>query len=137
MDTSELLDANGIHQHQSLIVLLQWAWSLGRCDTGCDIVSLSSYRVAPRRGHLERLKCICGYLLKMQHFGIRFRVHEPDFSDLETVEQDLYSVYGNIHEELPTNAPAPLGKPVQLVHCVDANLKERFCDVIMTYEDLT
>ena len=75
MDTSELLDADGIHQYQSLIGSLQWIWSLGRYDMGCAVMSMSSHRVAPRRGHLERIKRICGYLLKMQHFGIRFRAH--------------------------------------------------------------
>ena len=69
LDTSELLDDNGIHHYQSLIGSLQWIWSLGRYDIGCAVMSLSSFRVAPRRGHLERLKRICGYLMKMQHFG--------------------------------------------------------------------
>ena len=58
----------------------------------------------------------------MQHFDIRFRAHEPDFSDLKTVEQDWFSVYGHVNEELPHNVPKPLGKSVQLVHYVDANL---------------
>ena len=122
LDTSELLDDNGIHHYQSLIGSLQWIWSLGRYDIGCAVMSLSSFRVAPRRGHLERLKRICGYLMKMQHFGIRFRTHEPDFSDLKTIEQDWFSVYGDVTEALPSNAPKPLGKSVQLTHYVDANL---------------
>ncbi len=96
--------------------------ALGRFDIACAVMSLSSYCVAPRRGHLERLQRICGYLLKMRHFGIRFRTHEPDYSYLVTIEQDWFSVYGNVTEELPIDAPPPLGKPVQLTHYVDANL---------------
>ncbi len=49
-------------------------------------------------------------------------MHEPDFSDLESIEQDWFSVYGNVEEELPKDAPRPLGKHVQLVHYKDANL---------------
>ena len=58
----------------------------------------------------------------MRNFGIRFRTHEPNLSDLKTIEQDWFSVYGKVSEALPTDAPRLLGKPVQLVHYVDANL---------------
>ena len=104
LDDSELLDEDGIQMYQSLIGALQWLISLGRWDIGCAVMSMSSFRVAPRRGHLERLKRICGYLLKMKHFGIRFRTHEPDFSDIEESIQDWHSVYGEVREELPTDA---------------------------------
>ena len=60
--------------------------------------------------------------MKMQHFGIQFRTHEPDFSNLNTIEQDWFSVHGDVTKALPSNAPKPLGKGVQLTHCVDANL---------------
>ena len=105
LDYSELLDENGINQYQSLIGSLQWVLALGRYDIGCAVMSLSSYRVAPRRGHLERLNRICGYLVKIQYFGIRFRTHEPDFSNLKSVEQDWFSVYGNVCKALPVDAP--------------------------------
>ena len=122
LDDSELLDEQGTQLYQSLIGSLQWVISLGRWDIGCAVMTMSSFRVAPRRGHLERLKRICGYLLKMKHFGICFRTYEPDFSDVEETIQDWQSVYGDVKEELPVDAPPPLGKPVQLTHYVDANL---------------
>ena len=52
-DTSELLDEDGMHQCQFLIGSLQWTLSLGRFDMGCAVMSLSSFRVPPQRGHLE------------------------------------------------------------------------------------
>ena len=81
VDDSDSLDENGIHQCQSLIGSLQWVLALGRHDIACVVMSMLSCHVAPRQGHLERLKRICGYLMKMQHFGICFRTHEPDFSN--------------------------------------------------------
>ena len=60
--------------------------------------------------------------MKMQHLGIRFHTHEPDCSDLPLIDQDWFSVCGNVQEEMPQDAPPALGKPVQLTHCVDANL---------------
>ena len=85
-------------------------------------MSMSSFRSAPRVGHLNHLKHICGYLVKMQDLKIRFRTHEPDYSDVPESIQDWHSVYGDVKELLPHNAPKPLGKPVQLTHYVDANL---------------
>ena len=41
------------------------------------------------------------------------------------IQQSTYqweSVYGHLDKPKPTNAPSPLGKPVQLTHYVDANL---------------
>ena len=70
LDASELLDDDGTQQFQSLIGSLQWILSLGRFDTACAVMSLSSFCVVPRRGHLERLKRVFGHLMKMQHFGI-------------------------------------------------------------------
>jgi hypothetical protein len=77
----------------------------------------------PRRGHLDRAKRICSYLSKMKHAVIRFRTHEPDFSDLPNCEHSWdASVYGHVVEELPFNPPTPLGKAIVLTHYVDANL---------------
>jgi len=47
LDDSELLDAEGIQQYQSLIGSLQWAISLGRFDIATAVMSMSSFRVLP------------------------------------------------------------------------------------------
>ena len=46
----------------------------------------------------------------------------PDCSDLESIPQDWCNICGDVKELLPHDTPEPLGKPVQLTHCVDANL---------------
>ena len=58
----------------------------------------------------------------MKSATLRFRVHEPDYSDLPVKHYDWSSVYGEVSELLPDDAPEPLGKPVTLTHYVDANL---------------
>jgi hypothetical protein len=86
-------------------------------------MTLASFRAMPRRGHLDRVKRIYGYLSKMKEGIIYVRTDEPDNSGLQ--EQDLdwaTSVYSNISKILPTNAPTPLGKYVKLTHYFDANL---------------
>jgi hypothetical protein len=49
-------------QFQSLIGAMQWAVSIGRLEIATALMSLSSFRTMPRRGHLERAKQIYGYL---------------------------------------------------------------------------
>ena len=63
-----------------------------------------------------------GCLFKFKEAKIRFCTHQPDYSDVCSPKQDWESIYGDVHEELPKNAPPPLGKPVTLTHYVDANL---------------
>ena len=86
-------------------------------------MTLSGFREVPRQGHLDRVKRIYGYLSKMRHAVIRVRMEEPDYSDLPIPEYDWSkSVYGELEEVLPTDAPPPLGQFVTLTHYVDANL---------------
>jgi len=56
LDTSPELDEDGIRQYQSLIGALQWLVTLGRFDIQLAVAAMSSYRVLPRQGHLDRLK---------------------------------------------------------------------------------
>ena len=51
---SDLLDFHGIKQYQSIIGSLQWAVQLGRIDITTAVMSLSSFRAAPRKGNLQR-----------------------------------------------------------------------------------
>ena len=123
LDTSDLLDQKGISEYQSLIGSLQWAISIGRIDIATAVMTMSSFRAAPRQGHLERVKRICGYTHKMREACIRLRTDEPDFSDVpEPTYSWAKSVYGDIKEQIPKDCPKPLGKYVTLTHYVDANL---------------
>ena len=123
LDDSELLDAKGIEIYQSMIGALQWAVTIGRFDINTAVMTLSGFRVAPRRGHLDRAKRIYGYLAKMRHAAIRVRTDEPDYSDIPDFDYDWSkTVYGELEELKPDDAPEPLGKFVTMSHYVDANL---------------
>ena len=123
LDTSELLDDEGISQYQSLVGSLQWAISLGRFDIATAVMSLSSYRSAPRIGHLNRVKRIVCYLMRFSEGTIRFRTGIPDYSDLPQRDPAWdTSIYGDEKEPIPHDAPRPLGKPVIITEFTDANL---------------
>jgi hypothetical protein len=53
IDDSAFLEEEGIQQYQSLIGQLQWAISLGRFDVAVAIMTMSAFRSAPRKGHLD------------------------------------------------------------------------------------
>jgi hypothetical protein len=77
----------------------------------------------PRLGHMTRVKWMYGYLSKMKDDVIRIQTGEPDYSALPDQEFDWEkSIYGNVSEMLPSNAPKPFGKYVMLTHYYDANL---------------
>jgi len=61
---------------------------LGRFDIGVHVMTLSSFRMSPRIGHLEGMKRIYGYCWKFKDAAIRIRTGMPDFSDLETPKVD-------------------------------------------------
>jgi len=123
LDTSDPLDEDGIRQYQSLIGSLQWTISLGRFDIATAVMSMSSFRVAPRTGHLERVQRICGFLYKFKEACIRVRTEIPDYSDLPVPTYDwTRSVYGDTKELEPADAPEPKGRKVQTTTYKDANL---------------
>ena len=72
LDTSELLEEEETTIYQSLIGMAQWAISIGRFDIQTAIMTLSSFRAMPRRGHLDQIKRLYGYLRAFKHFKIRF-----------------------------------------------------------------
>ena len=123
LDDTELLPLDGINQYQSLIGSMQWAVTIGRSDIQTAVMTMSSFRAAPRKGHLERVKRIYGYLAKFKDSTIRIRTEEPDYSDLPDPEYSwAYTVYGDSKEMIPEDAPPPKGKYVTITSYVDANL---------------
>ncbi|HET7639405.1 MAG TPA: Ty1/Copia family ribonuclease HI, partial [Ktedonobacteraceae bacterium] len=125
LDLSDFCDEDDIAKYQSLIGALQWTISLCRFDIAAAVMTMGRFRAAPRVGHLERIKRICGYLRNFPGGAIRFRTHIPGHDEHKDkiVEHDwMYAVYGNVREELPSNMPKAKGKPVRTTTFVDANL---------------
>ena len=123
IDMSEELDDSGRTIYMSLIGQLQWLVTLGRYDVATSVMTMPRFRAAPKKGHLDRVKRISGYVRRFQKGCIRVRTGMPDYSDIPYQRHDwMYSVYGNVKELLPTDAPEPLGKPVLTTTYVDANL---------------
>jgi hypothetical protein len=123
MDDSEFLGSRETQQYQSLVGALQWAVTIGRFDIATAVMTMSSFRAMPRRGHLDRLKRMYGYLSNMNVAEIKIRTGEPDYSSYPDREFGWENtIYGGAKEMIPKNLPKPLGKYVTLTHYFDANL---------------
>ena len=88
-----------VRQLQSLV-------TLGRFTLHPYVATMSRFRPAPRRGHMDRLKRIYAYAIRTKDYAVRFRTDQPDCSFF--AEQDFdctYSVYGTVHEILPDDRP--------------------------------
>ena len=105
LDDTELLKGKSIQHYLTMIGQLQWLVTLGRFDIHAQVTTMSRFRSAPRKGHLERLQRVYGYVLKTKHYSTRYRTGEPDYSNLPNMKHDWsYSVYGNIQEIFPMTA---------------------------------
>ena len=126
LDDSSLLEEPDIKIYQSLIGSLQWAITLGRFDISVSVMVMSRFRIAPRIGHMERLKRIFGYLRKYLDGAIRFRTGIPDNEKFfEVPEYDwMYSIYGSssVWEDEHDIYPTPLGNLMRISSFVDACL---------------
>ena len=123
IDDSDFLDENETKIYQSMIGSAQWVVSIGRFDVAVHLMTLSSFRAQPRRGHLDRIKRVYAYLIKMKHAVIRYRTDLPDVSDFIFPELDWSNTpYAGAVEELPTNLPPARGKSLLMTTFVDANL---------------
>ena len=129
LDLTDDLDEEKTTLYQSMIGALQWCITLGRFDIAVAVMKMSSFRAAPKEGHLKRLHRIYGYLRRNPDAAIRFRTGIPPNEQLfDMPEYDwMYSVYGECEEEIDPNHPPPKGKMVRMTSFVDANLM--FCKV--------
>jgi hypothetical protein len=115
LDDTDELDDKGRSVYQSLIGCLQWVVTLGRFDIACAVMTMSRFRVAPRKGHLDLLGNVFGYLRKYPDGAIRFHTDTPSHEDRFTPCTVSWerSVYGEPFEEIPDDTPVPKGKSVQ------------------------
>ena len=128
LDTTAELGPEDIKRYQSLIGALQWLITLGRFDISVGVATMGSFRAAPRKGHLDRLKRIFGYIKLYPDGAIRFRTGVPAHeSYTPPINNDwAQSQYGTGTEELPRDMPPPKGKLMRTTTYADANLMHDF-----------
>ena len=95
---------------------------LGRVDIGVEVSQLSSFLAYPRKGHMEAALHIMSYLCVKHNSRL---VLDPSYAGIDyakfNVHANWHAFYGDAEEDLPTNAPKPLGKEVELHMFVDSD----------------
>ena len=83
-------------------------------------MTMSSFQVAPRQGHIDRVKRVYGYLYKMKDATIRFCVGCPDYSTIPDHQNGWEdSTYAGV---IPDDCPEPLDPLVIMTTYIDVNL---------------
>jgi hypothetical protein len=122
LDVSQVLEPELASRYQQLIGILRWAVKLGRVDILVEVSLMSSHLCQPRVGHLEAVYNIFAYLKKHVEANMAFDDKMPRLDGTAFHKSDWSeSIYGDVEEEIPSNAPKPLGNPVMMTCFVDAN----------------
>ena len=127
MDTTPELTDNQVRYFQEIIGCLRWAVDLGRADIAVEVSLLSRHLALPRRGHLEEALNIVAYLDKMKHSKLVMKSEPLGFLKDERIakrfnkDAEWYDFYGDVKEEVPSDAPIPLGRPVEINAWIDAD----------------
>jgi len=143
LDVTAELPEEMIKVYKSVIGALQGAATLGRLDIFAAVITLGRFHAAPRIGHLDRLKRICGYLRRNPEGTIRFRTGKPDHSKYQVSMHDWqYSTYGASTEETPKicqrqkgnlSRSPPLSTPTYFTtQPPDGRLQEQITDIRYT-----
>jgi hypothetical protein len=88
METSPKLTPLGIQHYQELIGILQWACELGHVDILMEVSALSSHLAMPRKGHLELVYHVFGYLKQNPKRTLGFDPRYPNIDGNRFKEYD-------------------------------------------------
>jgi hypothetical protein len=107
--------------YQSHIGILRWCVELGRIDIITEVSMLSTYFCLPREGHLEYFFHVLAYLGLYHNVRVVFDPTYP-YVDMSTfIKTDWKSMYGDVKEMIPSDAPIPHEKEVDLCLFVDSD----------------
>ena len=70
-DTTDELDEEDAHYYMQQIGVLRWLVELGRVDICTEVSMLAAFSACPRRGHMEALLHLYGYLCWTYHQTLR------------------------------------------------------------------
>ena len=124
LDVSEELSLSDASYYQSLIGILQWIVELGRVDVCLEVSMMSSHLALPRKGHMEQVMQIFGYLKKYHNAELVFDPSDPTINEQDFERRDwTSSEFGHVEgkEELPPNMLEPRGLGFTIVAKVDAD----------------
>jgi hypothetical protein len=121
IDVTPPLNAELASWYASFIGMLQWMVEIGRVDIITEVSMMASQMAAPREGHLDALLYMFGFP-KINH-NLRM-AYDPSYPTIDMSafkECNWKQFYGDVKETIPSNAPEPRGKEVDLRMNVDSD----------------
>jgi hypothetical protein len=94
---------------------------LGRIDITTEVLMFSTYLCLPREGHLDAVFHLFAYLALYHNSRVLF---EPTYLSVDMgafIQTEWKSMYGYVKEMIPSDAPVPRGKEVDLRLFVDSD----------------
>jgi hypothetical protein len=121
LDESPDLDRTRANFYQSQIGILCWCVELGCIDIITEVSMLSTYLCLPREGHLEAVFHVFAYLGIHHNARVVFDPTYPAVDMSTFINTDWKSMYGDVKENITSNAPVSRGKEVDLRLFVDSD----------------
>ena len=124
LDATEELQSDEVNYYQEFIGILRWATEIGRVDILHEVSILSEYQANPRRGHMNGVFHIFGYLKQNPKRTLCFSPLCPYLSGgnfNHEAARDFKEFYVDAEEEVPADAPEPRGEEVIMIAYVDAS----------------
>ena len=119
LDATPLCEEDDVSEFHSRIGILRWAVELGRVDICTEVSIMASYAAAPRVGHLEAVYHIFAWLKKHSRSRLVFDSTYPN--NTEQSLPDWTDFYKDVKEQIPRDAPEPLGNPVEMTSYIDSD----------------
>ena len=121
IDVLPPLNAELASWYASLIRMLRWMVEIGWVDIITEVFKMVSQMAAPREGHLEALLHMFGFLKINHNSRMAHDLFYPTVNMSAFKECDWKQFNGNVKEAIPSNAPEPRGKDVDLRMYVDSD----------------
>jgi hypothetical protein len=102
-------------------VIFRWCVELGRIDIITEISMVSTYLCSPREGHLEAVFHVFAYLGLHHNAKVVFVPTYPAVDMVIFIKTDWKAMYGDVKEMIPSDAPNPRGKEVDVRLFVDSD----------------
>ena len=120
LDVSDKCGEEDMSFYHSQIGILRWAVELGRIDIATEVSMLASFMVSSRVEHLHAIMHMFTYLCCHEYSCLVFDLREFAHP-CNTQGVNWTGWYTEAKEVIPSNAPKPLGRGVQMTCYVDAD----------------
>ena len=100
LDVSEDLSPSDASYYQLLIGILWWIVELGCVDVCLEVSMMSSQLALPRKGHMEQVMQIFGFLKKYRNAELIFDPSDPTINEQDSEKRDwASSKFGHVEDK--------------------------------------